>query len=71
MLFIVRVRIYSGLNVYCKNKVGLNGSLCPAEGREIPPALHFCAIGGSIHGQDAVTPAAQECACSRIHAESV
>lgn len=41
-----------------------------AKGRINARTLHFFEFPGSIHGQDAVTPAAQECACSRLHAES-
>jgi len=63
-------KIYSGFTAVGKYKVRLVDMAKSAEGRLTARALHFFAIGGSMHGQDAGTPGAQECACSRFHAES-
>ena len=69
MLFESREKIYSGFTCIGKYKVRLIDESPITEGRLIAQALHFFLIGGSMHGQDAVTPAAQECACPRFHAE--
>ncbi|MEE9681675.1 hypothetical protein V4842_25590 [Pseudomonas moraviensis] len=69
MLLNISQKIYSGFTVVGKYKVRLIDMAKNAEGRFTARALHFFAIGGSMHGQDAVTPAAQECACPRLHAE--